>query len=175
MPSDWTTIGRVIAVNPARRELRIRPDKGCKRQFAGLTWLHVAGADGAGKRCRVDSVRECPTGFLVALASGTTRDSVAQMRGAAVKVAPEQLNCSTDEDLELSELVGLRVLDAQGTELGVIVEAFATPAHGVLEFKRPEGGHLLVPFIEEVVAGIDLEQGVVTVNDLTPYAVEHED
>lgn len=60
------------------------------------------------------------------------------------------------------EIVGLRVSDAQGAELGTVVEVFRTGENEVYRVEGP-AGELLLPATHDVVRSIDLDAGRMTV------------
>ncbi len=57
------------------------------------------------------------------------------------------------------QLVGLRVEDEAGAELGTIREVFRAGGAEVYRLDRTDGGEMLVPGIRDVVREIDLDRG----------------
>ena len=88
-------------------------------------------------------------------------------------LAPEERTGPTVDEYAVGELVGLRVRQQDGVDLGVIVEAYETRAHGVIEIAQSDGGQLLVPLVEDVVAEISFESGAVTLKDIARFAVRN--
>ena len=79
---EMISIGKVIGVNPARRELRVEPSLRRSGDFAHMEWVRLEMNEQGSMRCRVDSVRDGGQSFIVKLGAGTTRDSVAGMKNA---------------------------------------------------------------------------------------------
>ena len=69
------------------------------------------------------------------------------------------------------EVIGLQVIDEGGLSLGNIVEILATGANDVYVVRREFGPDLLLPAIEDVILGIDLENRQMRVH-LLPGLVE---
>jgi ribosomal 30S subunit maturation factor RimM len=173
MADAWLHIGTVRAVNASRREVRVLTPESERESLADLEWLQLLLRDDTMLRCKVTSLRFHDGTAIIALAPGVTRDNVGRMKGAAVVISPEAHRPS--DGYSLSDLTGLNVVDEGGVGLGVVKEAFLTPAHGVLEIERPGGGSMLLPAIDEVMAQVDIGAGTLTVRDVTPFAVIDED
>lgn len=174
MVDGTTHIGFVFATNPARRELRIKVAKGRKPEFEELEWIHLALTDGESMRCRVASARPATNAVIVVLTAGATRDSVARMKGAAVVADESALTPRGDAGLDPSEWIGFKVRGADGTAIGDVAGVLETKANDVLEIERAGGGSMLLPAIEQVILEIDMNERIIVVGDLTPYAVVDE-
>ena len=62
------------------------------------------------------------------------------------------------------QLVGLRVLDPAGAELGEVVAVEHPPAQDLLVVRRPDGARRLVPFVAALVPTVDVPGGTVVVD-----------
>jgi ribosomal 30S subunit maturation factor RimM len=93
------------------------------------------------------------------------------MRGAAIWIGESECEAA-EAAYALADLQDLEVQDTEGRRIGKVADVYATGAHGVIEIATGGGMTLSVPVIEPVIASVDLEQGVIVVNDIAPYAVE---
>ncbi|MFF1452290.1 ribosome maturation factor RimM [Streptomyces sp. NPDC058274] len=76
-------------------------------------------------------------------------------------VDPEQTPEDPDEYYD-HQLMDLDVVTADGTEVGRITEISHLPSQDLFIVERSDGTEVLIPFVEEIVTGIDLtEQRVV--------------
>ncbi|MDQ1615683.1 MAG: rRNA processing protein RimM [Actinomycetota bacterium] len=57
------------------------------------------------------------------------------------------------------QLVGLLVSTVEGEPVGEVTEMLHLPGQDVLVLRRPDGREALVPFVMEIVPGVDLEGG----------------
>jgi 16S rRNA processing protein RimM len=172
MTESWIDIGTVRSANPARRELRVRVAPGRAHQFEGMSRVDLRFQDASHKHFRVAQVRVNPDGVILALAPGVPRDSVAGLKGASVVIPADERRPGPDGMWAPDDLLGLRVVDEQETCIGVVSTVMPTPAHSVIEIDREEGGPLLLPAIKQVILGVDLNSGTLTVGDTRPYGVE---
>ncbi|MFF9343567.1 ribosome maturation factor RimM [Streptomyces sp. NPDC014773] len=72
------------------------------------------------------------------------------------EVDPEELPEEEDEYYD-HQLVDLDVVLADGTEIGVITEISHLPSQDLFIVERPDGTELMIPFVEQIVTEIDLE------------------
>ncbi|WP_433572522.1 ribosome maturation factor RimM [Streptomyces sp. CA-251247] len=73
------------------------------------------------------------------------------------EVDPEQMPEEPDEYYD-HQLMDLDVVLADGTEIGRITEISHLPSQDLFIVERPDGSEVMIPFVEEIVTGIDLEE-----------------
>ncbi|MFH8499632.1 ribosome maturation factor RimM [Streptomyces coeruleorubidus] len=72
-------------------------------------------------------------------------------------VDPEELPEGEDEYYD-HQLIDLDVVTADGTEVGRITEISHLPTQDLFIVECPDGSEVMIPFVEEIVAEIDLEE-----------------
>jgi 16S rRNA processing protein RimM len=117
-----------------------------------------------GERRRILASRETPKGFLVDLEGIGDRTLAASLRGSELLLDRDELDVPDEEEFYVGDLVGLEVLDMEGTPIGSVAEVLETPAHEVLVISDEEMAERYVPFTHEHVPKIDLGEGWVVVN-----------
>lgn len=73
------------------------------------------------------------------------------------EIDPEELPEGEDEYYD-HQLIDLDVVTADGTEVGRITEISHLPSQDLFIVERPDGSEVLIPFVEEIVGEIDLEE-----------------
>jgi 16S rRNA processing protein RimM len=73
------------------------------------------------------------------------------------EIDPEELPEGEDEFYD-HQLIDLDVVTADGTEVGRITEISHLPTQDLFIVERPDGSEVMIPFVEEIVAEIDLEE-----------------
>ncbi|QIQ02441.1 ribosome maturation factor RimM [Streptomyces liangshanensis] len=73
------------------------------------------------------------------------------------EVDPEELPEDPDEFYD-HQLMDLDVVLADGTEIGRITEITHLPSQDLFIVERPDGSEVMIPFVEEIVTEIDLEE-----------------
>jgi ribosomal 30S subunit maturation factor RimM len=163
-------VGSVRSVNPARREVRVAPLAGYGPCFAGMGWVHVV-LEGVRLRCKVDSATPHHDLWILRLGAGVLRETVSKMRGSAVVAPKSSLAPAPGGEWPPGVFEGLEMLGPGGPE-GAVTAAFRNGAQTVLELRRPAGGTARVVLVPGLVTGVDLENGVMTVGDISPYVVD---
>ncbi|MCX4659844.1 ribosome maturation factor RimM [Streptomyces uncialis] len=72
-------------------------------------------------------------------------------------VDPEERPEEPDEYYD-HQLIDLDVVTVDGTEIGRITEVSHLPSQDLFVVERPDGDEVLVPFVEEIVVEIDLDE-----------------
>ena len=113
--------------------------------------VRPAGPGGAGELvpCRVRRAGGTDARPLVKLDVARTREAACALQGCELLAAGGELDA--EPHYVVGDLLGLRVETASGVPLGVADDVFETPAHEVLQVRRPGGGELLVPLVDELV------------------------
>lgn len=73
------------------------------------------------------------------------------------EVDPEELPEDEDEFYD-HQLIDLDVVLADGTGIGRITEISHLPSQDLFIVERPDGSEVMIPFVEEIVTEIDLEE-----------------
>ncbi|MFD6027847.1 ribosome maturation factor RimM [Streptomyces griseoluteus] len=72
-------------------------------------------------------------------------------------VDPEETPEDEDEYYD-HQLIDLDVVTEDGTEVGRITEISHLPSQDLFIVERPDGSEVLIPFVEEIVSEIDLDE-----------------
>jgi 16S rRNA processing protein RimM len=123
----------------------------------------------------VASSREHSGRLLVTFSGLFDRTAVEELRGTRLVVDVESAELPAEEgEFYDRQLVGLRVLDATGTEVGRVEAVRHFPAQDLLEVKTAQGARL-VPFVLDLVPEVDLGQGIVRLADLPGLLVDEDE
>jgi 16S rRNA processing protein RimM len=96
------------------------------------------------------------------IADRTTAD---RFRGQLFEMPDAEVERASPDSYFVHELIGLRVVTAEGEELGRIVDVLQPGANDVYVVEGP-GGEVLIPAIAEVVVSIDLPVSVMVITPL---------
>ena len=97
--------------------------------------------------------------FLVKLRAVDDRNLAEALEGLDIAVDSAELPVLENE-YYWHELIGLRVLDLQGNELGRVTDMMETGSNDVLLLANSDGKSLAIPWLPEVVKEVDLEQSI---------------
>jgi 16S rRNA processing protein RimM len=145
-----------------RGELRVEPLGGDAARFEpGLRLWSEADPSAA---YTVASARSTPEGdVLLCLDEVRSRTDAEGLRGAYLCVDAGERRGLGEEEWFVWELVGLRVVDEQGVEHGLVDDVEAYAEHDVLVVRRPDGGVQRIPMVRAHVASVDVKAGRIVV------------
>lgn len=162
-------VGTIVNTHGIRGELRVVattdfPEQRFKKGSQLALFKNEQDAKPVGT-ITINSARQHKGFILITLAGYDNINDVLKYKGMVLKVADENLS---DNDLDdgqyyYHQIIGLKVVNENGEELGTIKEILAPGANDVWVVSRPEKDDLLLPVIDQVVKKIDIAAGQVTV------------
>ncbi|WP_278312809.1 ribosome maturation factor RimM [Lolliginicoccus levis] len=159
-------IGRVARSHGVKGELvvEVRTDAPEERFVPGLELRGRRERERATRPFVIESVREHSGRLLVRLEGVQDRDMADELRGTMFVIDSADIPPADDDSYYDHELEGLRAfLAASGEELGTVREVLHTAAGELLAITTTDGKEVLVPFVTEIVPGIDLAGGRITI------------
>lgn len=148
-PSDPALVGRVLRPHGLAGEVVVEPvgaaaacQPGDRFWMAG-DWRRVT-------RCRFDSKGR----WLLGLDGVSGRDAAEALRGAELLVEADDLPALEPDSYYVHELIGCRVENADGSELGEVVAVVPGP-QDLLEIERG-GRRSLLPMARGLLKEVDL-------------------
>lgn len=163
MPQDELIImGRVSGLFGVRGWLKIyshtSPREGIVRY---RDWYLKQGGDW--RHYKLISGRSQGKGVVVQLQGIDDRDLAAPLVECDIAVQREQLPALESDEYYWTDLQGLRVVNLEGVELGVVSHLFETGANDVMVV-RGERERLIPYTTGEAIQEVDLEHGQITVD-----------
>lgn len=162
-------MGRISAPFGVKGWVRVQPftetADGLKRYTAW--WLNTASG---WREWAVQTVEVHGADVVAKLAGCDDRDAAAALKGTVVAVSRGDFPPAKQGEYYWADLVGLRVTNSEGLELGVVTSMLETGANDVMVV-RPgghdgqgfEGEERLIPFIAEVVKRVDVAARLIEV------------
>lgn len=158
------TVGRIGRAQGIKGEVNIelRTDEPGRRFIPGA----VLTLGSTQKTVEIVTTRWHKGRLVVTLLGYPDRTAVETLKGQwlNVKVAAEERPSDPEEYFD-RQLVGLRVLDHAGAEVGRVAEVLHMPAQELLRVAG-EGDDTLIPFVSALVPEVDLDGGFVRLADV---------
>ncbi|MHB0885265.1 MAG: ribosome maturation factor RimM [Bacillota bacterium] len=161
-------IGKVVAIHGLKGLIQVLPLTDFPDRFADRRHLYAERADGSRVPVKVTRVVPHKSHYLMALDGVNTRDEAETFAGAMLKVPEAEIPSLPEGTYYHFQLVGLKVTDEAGQELGRLREIVSGPANDiyVVDDGRRE---LLLPATKEVVRRVDLGAGVIVARPLEEW------
>lgn len=119
-----------------------------------------------GREHTVESAYDAGKAVRLKLSGIETRDEAAALRGAHLEVPAGSLPALPKGEYYHFQVIGLTVRDSEGRNLGRVAEVLSTLSNDVYVIRGP-AGELLIPALDDIVLGVDVAAGVMTV-ELVP-------
>lgn len=117
---------------------------------------------GATTACRVEQAGRSAGRLTAKLAGIDDRDGAAGLAGAELCVARGELPASAPGEYYRADLIGLRVVNLAGAELGVVAHFVETPAHALMLVRGAQD--VWVPAVPRHLRRVDLRGRLVVVD-----------
>lgn len=175
MTDDWLHIGRIVAVNVARRQVRVAviPGRECNLDGCDCLRLVAVGADPI--QVRVSNARATNSEVIVELTPGISRDVVATLKNAVVLAPSVSGSRQAKACAGLHDLPEMRVVTTDGSLVGIVTETHDTPGGGIMRLQCDNGVMATAPVTDAFIVKIDLNAGIITVAEPEAFLVVDSD
>lgn len=112
---------------------------------------------------KIVSVRHHAKGLILRFSDLDHVNKVAFLRNTLVFVRVNELPKLAEGEYYHHELIGLEVVSESGEQLGVLAEILVTGANDVYVVRTAENKEILIPAVESIVLGVDIEKRVIRV------------
>jgi 16S rRNA processing protein RimM len=120
---------------------------------------------GTAQALELQAVRRHAAGLVAKWVGCDGPEAAEDLKGARVAVARGDFPPLEPGEFYWVDLVGMRVVNRSGRELGRVKGLRTTAAHDILEVGAPaEGNDLLVPWAAPYFDGVDRESGTIRVD-----------
>jgi 16S rRNA processing protein RimM len=160
-PETAVTIGRIAGIHGVHGEVRVElltdfPERFEKGQ---RVWL-------AEEPREIERSRWQKNAVIVKLQGIETRTDAERVQGKELML-PEAGELPEDEGVYFQhDIIGLRVEDTKGEEIGAVTDILSTGANDVYVV-RGDKGEVLLPAVEDVIKDVDIGAGRIVI-DLLP-------
>jgi 16S rRNA processing protein RimM len=152
-------MGRVAAPHGIRGACRVQPlcaDPASLLEYPQW-WLRRPNAH-EWTPLRVTASRLQAAAIVAQFDGIVTRDAAALLRGATIGVPADSLPALADDEFYQSQLIGMQVVNRNGDVLGTVVEFVESGAHPIVRVGSAGSGERLIPWVEQYVDGVDVQQ-----------------
>jgi len=169
-PTAFVLLGRIVKTHGLAGEVSVAVTDGLPLDRLVGVRVWFVPPPGVIRESAIAGVRPGPKGPLVKLVGIDGPDAANALRGASIMAAssdvPEDLIPEDDEDP-----TGMRVIDEERGDLGVIDEVLVTGANDVWIVHGGPFGEVLIPVIDQCVMELDWDRMVARVR-LLPGLIE---
>ncbi|MBI1422921.1 MAG: ribosome maturation factor RimM [Gammaproteobacteria bacterium] len=144
-PNHYVVLGQVVGVFGIKGWVKIRSDTDPRDNILEYQPWYLRQGD-AWVSQRVVANQQQSKGLIVQFEGVADRDVAAQLVGCEIAVPREQLPAPSAGEYYWADLIGLRVRNKAGEDLGTVTNLLETGANDVLVVRDGELEHL-IPFV----------------------------
>lgn len=166
MLTKFLLIGMVLKPQGIHGQVKIKPLTDDAQRFLALEEVLISRQEG-------EEQQPAPIGdiavrgeFVYArLASCATRDEAEKQRGWMLYVRREDAVRLDDNQNFIADLIGCRVLDSTGRQLGRLKEILQPGTNDVYVISLDRGGTMMLPALQKAIPVVDAERGIIVINE----------
>lgn len=149
--------GQITNAVGLKGELRVYPYTDYKEKFDEIEYVLLED-----KKYPIQGVRYMKDMVVLKLVGIDDRSSAEQCKGIDLYIYREDAPPIPEDAYYIKDLIGLRVVDESGKDLGKLKNIIQNSAQDLYEVEPTSGGNpFLVPAVEEFVLEIDLKEGII--------------
>ena len=157
MTSNRIAIGIIRKAHGVRGEASVEPWTDVAGRFDDLEDVTLVSPDESETRpAEIESVRAHAGRVLLKFAGIETPEEVQLLHNWTVEIPEDEARTLDEDEYFLHDLAGLTLVDAEGRERGVVVEAYEGGGGVLLNVRRADGREFEVPFAADLCTEIDL-------------------
>ncbi|WP_166238022.1 ribosome maturation factor RimM [Paenibacillus turpanensis] len=167
MAEKMFNVGKIVNTHGIRGDVKVlaQTDFPEERFAKGSELLAVHPEDPSKQKMfTVESAREQKGLYYIKFNGITNINEIEPFKGWELKITEDQLIELEEDEFYYHEIVGCEVYSEEGELLGKVKEILTPGANDVWVVGRPKGKDLLIPYINDVVLDVNIEEKKVKVH-----------
>lgn len=162
---EWFNVGTIVNTHGIKGEVRVmsKTDFPDERYQVGSELAIFMPKVKAPTFVKVTSHRKHKNFDLLTFEGYPNINDVEKFRDGVIKVSEKELTELEENEFYYHEIIGCRVITETGEEIGTVSEIIETGANDVWEVTPAEGKPHYIPYIEDIVKDIDIDEQVIKI------------
>ena len=151
-------VGKIVNTHSLKGEVKVISSTDFEEQrFEKGTELLITCGNQVVKEVTVESYRTHKNNLLVKFVGIDSIEEAEKLKNLQIKIDSDNIGELEENEFYFHEIIGCEVFDENGKSLGEILEILTPGANDVWVIKSQNGKEILIPYIEDVVKKIDVE------------------
>ena len=151
-------VGKIVNTHSLKGEVKVISSTDFEEQrFEKGTELLITRGNQVVKEVTVESYRTHRNNLLVKFVGIDSIEEAEKLKNLQIKIDSDNIGELEENEFYFHEIIGCEVFDENGKSLGEISEILTPGANDVWVIKTQNGKEILIPYIEDVVKKIDVE------------------
>ena len=162
---DLLQVGIITSTHGVRGEVKVYPTTDDPRRFRRLKEV-VLDTGREKLNLEIEGVKFFKQFVILKFKGLDNINDIEKYRQKSLYVTRKNAVRLQRDEYFIADLIGLKVQDEDGTELGTVKDVIETGANDVYEVEMADGRSLLLPAIKQCILNVDVENGLMQVHVL---------
>ena len=162
---DLLQVGIIASTHGVRGEVKVYPTTDDPRRFRRLREV-VLDTGREKLNLEIEGVKFFKQFVILKFKGLDNINDIEKYRQKSLYVTRKNAVRLQRDEYFIADLIGLKVQDEDGTELGTVKDVIETGANDVYEVEMADGRSLLLPAIKQCILNVDVENGMMQVHVL---------
>ena len=162
---DLLQVGIITSTHGVRGEVKVYPTTDDPRRFRRLKEV-VLDTGKEKMNLEIEGVKFFKQFVILKFKGLDNINDIEKYRQKSLYVTRKNAVRLQRDEYFIADLIGLKVQDEDGTELGTVKDVIETGANDVYEVEMEDGRSLLLPAIKQCILNVDVENGMMQVHVL---------
>jgi 16S rRNA processing protein rimM len=162
---DLLQVGIITSTHGVRGEVKVYPTTDDPRRFRRLKEV-VLDTGREKLNLEIEGVKFFKQFVILKFKGLDNINDIEKYRQKSLYVTRKNAVRLQRDEYFIADLIGLKVQDEDGTELGTVRDVIETGANDVYEVEMADGRSLLLPAIKQCILNVDVENGMMQVHVL---------
>ena len=162
---DLLQVGIITSTHGVRGEVKVYPTTDDPRRFRRLKEV-VLDTGREKLNLEIEGVKFFKQFVILKFKGLDNINDIEKYRQKSLYVTRKNAVRLQRDEYFIADLIGLKVQDEDGKELGTVKDVIETGANDVYEVKMADGKSLLLPAIKQCILNVDVENGTMQVHVL---------
>jgi len=114
---------------------------------------------------KIDTLQKLKGWLILTLTSITSRDQAEAIRNGFIALPPEEIGDPPEGRYFIDALIGLKVFNMAGIDIGMVEDVAELPAHDTLVIRKGRT-ETMIPMVHQFIESIDLERRLIIVREI---------
>ena len=162
---DLLQVGIITSTHGVRGEVKVYPTTDDPRRFRRLKEV-VLDTGKEKMNLEIEGVKFFKQFVILKFKGLDNINDIEKYRQKSLYVTRKNAVRLQRDEYFIADLIGLKVQDEDGAELGTVKDVIETGANDVYEVEMADGRSLLLPAIKQCILNVDVENGMMQVHVL---------
>lgn len=162
---DLLQVGVITSTHGVRGEVKVYPTTDDPRRFRRLKEV-VLDTGKEKMNLEIEGVKFFKQFVILKFKGLDNINDIEKYRQKSLYVTRKNAVRLQRDEYFIADLIGLKVQDEDGKELGTVKDVIETGANDVYEVEMADGKSLLLPAIKQCILNVDVENGTMQVHVL---------